>query len=76
VQIFIATHSYNLARYFDVRKDKEVPVMYHNLTKLDGQIVCESSPKYIKLPDNLLERASADLFKAVVSDAMGVADSE
>jgi hypothetical protein len=76
VQIFIGTHDYNLARYFDVRKDKSVPVMYHNLSKAGGRIVCESSPEYIKLPDNLLEKASADLFKAVVADAMEVQDDE
>lgn len=77
VQIFIATHDYNLARYFDVRKDKAVPVLYLNLSKKnDGQVVCKSSPDYIKLPDNHLERASADLFKAVVSDAMEVQDDE
>jgi ABC-type histidine transport system ATPase subunit len=69
VQIFIATHDYNFARYFDVRKDKNVPVMYHNLIKINEQIICHSSPEYIKLPDNLLEKAIADLFKAVVSDA-------
>ncbi len=74
VQIFIATHSYNLARYFDVREDKSVP---HNMTKSDaGQIVCCSETEYIKLPDNLLESASADLFEAVVADAMGVSRDE
>jgi energy-coupling factor transporter ATP-binding protein EcfA2 len=75
VQIFIATHDYNLARYFDVRKDKSIPVMFHNLSKTDkGYIVCNSSPEYIKVPDNLLEIASADLFKAVVADALEVQD--
>jgi len=75
VQVFIATHDYNLARYFDVRKDKSIPVMFHNLLKTGkGQVVCNSSPEYIKVPDNLLETASADLFKAVVADAMEVHD--
>jgi AAA15 family ATPase/GTPase len=73
VQIFLATHDYNLARYFDIRKDKNIPVVFHNLVKTDnGQIECKSSPDYLGLPDNLLEKASADLFEAVVSDAMGV----
>jgi len=77
VQIFIATHDYNLARYFDIRKDKNAQVMYHNLIKLSsGQIICESSPEYLKLPNNLLEKASADLFEAVVSDAMWVKSDE
>ena len=77
VQIFIATHDYHLARYFDVRKDKSVPVMFHNLSKADNdQIVCQSSQEYVKLPDNLLEKASKDLFNAVVKDAMGMHDNE
>jgi predicted ATP-dependent endonuclease of OLD family len=66
VQIFLATHDYNIARYFDVRKDKSIPVMFHNLSKTDSRIVIESSPEYLKLPNNLLESASSDLFKAVV----------
>ena len=71
VQIFLATHDYNFARYFDVRKDKSVPVMYHNLSKTDdGRIVCASSSEYVKLPGNLLEKAGAELFNAVVADAM------
>jgi len=72
VQMFLGTHDYNLARYFDVRKDKSIPLLFHNLSKTaTGQIICNSSPEYIKLPDNLLEAASADLFEAVVADAMG-----
>jgi len=73
IQIFIATHDYNLARYFDVRKDKDIPVLFHNLTKTkDGGIACHSSPEYIKLPDNHLEKAGEDLYEAVIADAMGV----
>ena len=77
VQIFLATHNYHLARYFDVRKDKSVPVMFHNLSQADdGQIICRSSPEYMKLPDNLLEKAGEDLFDAVVANAMGVRNDE
>jgi predicted ATP-dependent endonuclease of OLD family len=76
VQIFIATHDYDLARYFDVRKNKNIPVAFHNLIKKDNQIVCNTSNEYLKLNDNLLEKASADLFKAVTADAMEVQDDE
>ena len=56
VQIFIATHDYNLARYFDVRKNKDIPVMFHNFSKdNDGQISCVSSGEYMKIPNNLME---------------------
>jgi len=77
VQIFIATHDYTLARYFDIRQDKDIPVMFHNFTKNDkGLISCVSSAEYVKIPDNLLESASADLFKAVVADALEVENGE
>ena len=76
VQIIIATHNYDIARYFDIRKDKEISVLFFNLTKnQDGKISCDASPEYLKLSDNLLETASADLFKAVVADAMEVQDN-
>jgi energy-coupling factor transporter ATP-binding protein EcfA2 len=77
VQIFIATHDYNLARYFDVRKNKDIPVMFQNFSKSEnGQISCVSSTEYVKIPNNLLETASADLFKAVVADALEVDEDE
>jgi AAA15 family ATPase/GTPase len=77
VQIFLATHDYNLARHFDVRKNKDIPVLYHNLSKVDNrQIVFKSSPEYTKLYDNSIERANEDLFEAVVSDAMEAEDDE
>jgi hypothetical protein len=77
VQILLATHDYNLSRHFDVRKDKDIPVLYHNLTKLDsGQIVRESSPEYSRLTNNSHERANEKLFEDVVLNAMGVVDDE
>lgn len=33
VQIFIATHSYNLAKWFEIRRKREEQVQYHNLYK-------------------------------------------
>ena len=65
VQIFLATHDYNLARSFDVRENKGLPVLYHNFHKAagNGQIVCQSSSEYTKLTDNLLEIANENLFE-------------
>jgi predicted ATP-dependent endonuclease of OLD family len=74
VQIFIATHDYSFARYFDVRKDKTIPVRYHNLIKDNGHISCNSSSEYMKIHNNLMEAANANLFKAVVSDSGRPAD--
>ena len=73
VQIFLATHDYNLARYFDVRQNKSIPVLFHHLRMEDnGKVICESTPEYIKMTDNHMERASEALFKAVVADAMEI----
>jgi hypothetical protein len=75
VQIFIATHDYNLARYFDVKKNDNV--MFHNLSKEnDGHITVCSSRKYTELSENLLERAGDDLYKAVVKYAMEIESDE
>jgi predicted ATP-dependent endonuclease of OLD family len=70
VQVFIATHDYNFARYFDVRKDKSIPVMFHNLTRNTKGIQCDSASEYLSVPNNLLEKASEELFDAVVDSAM------
>ena len=73
VQIFIASHEYYFARYFDVREKKDIPVLFHSLTKNEtGQIEHESSPKYIKLENNHLENAAENLYEAVISDGMGM----
>ena len=70
VQIFVATHSYTLTRFFDVREDKSINVCFHNMSKSEaGQIICDSSPKYIKLANNILEDTAGDVFEAVIQDA-------
>ena len=73
VQIFVASHDYNLVRYFDVRKVKEIPVLFHNLVKTNnGQIARYASAKYHKIPDNHIEKAGEELFVAVSADMLGV----
>lgn len=77
VQIFLATHDYNLTRFFDVRKNRNIPVMFYNLIKNEeDSIQCLKSAKYMKLPENHLESANAELFKAVVESAMEVVENE
>lgn len=38
VQIFVATHSYNLAKYFEIRRNDKQQVLYHNLFKAESEI--------------------------------------
>lgn len=41
IQIFIATHSYNLAKYFEIRRKNEKQVQYHNLYKDSSEVAKE-----------------------------------
>lgn len=38
VQIFIATHSYNFAKYLEIRKSQKEQVMFHNLYKGTSEV--------------------------------------
>lgn len=66
VQIFVATHSYNFAKYLEIRREKKEQVMFHNLYKMSsesGVILSNSafrmedvSPNHIMIADmNLLD---------------------
>lgn len=41
IQIFVATHSYNLAKYFEIRREKKEQVLYHNLYKAPSDVASE-----------------------------------
>lgn len=44
IQIFIATHSYNLAKYFEIRRKREEQVLYHNLYRASADVASEYKP--------------------------------
>lgn len=41
IQIFVATHSYNLAKYFEIRRAKEEQVSFHNLYRASSHVAPE-----------------------------------
>ncbi|MCM1121496.1 MAG: ATP-binding protein [Eubacterium sp.] len=41
IQIFVATHSYNLAKYFEMRRTREEQVLYHNLYHASSKVAQE-----------------------------------
>ena len=43
VQIFVATHSYNFAKYLEIRRSEKEQVRFHNLYKNENQVVVPSS---------------------------------
>jgi predicted ATPase len=72
VQIFIATHSGHLARYFDVNQKANDQIRFHNLHKDGETIKCNSSLTYTDLSPNVIEQADDVFFKDAVAQAMGV----
>lgn len=77
VQIFLATHSYNLARYFDVSRTASDQVQYVSLRKENFEIVPYTAKKYMDIPYNPIESAGDKLFEAIVVRAdEDVADGE
>ena len=38
VQIFIATHSYNFAKYLEIRREKKEQVIFHNFYKASSEM--------------------------------------
>lgn len=69
VQIFISTHNYLLAKYFDVRKKKDDAVRYHSLYLTEsGSVQCESRECFADLQHN----AIMDAFDKLMDEVYGL----
>jgi len=72
VQIFIASHSYLLAKYIDIKKESESDVLFISLYKNEaGEIKTARAKNYSLLERNPIEKAEESLFNAVVAKSMG-----
>jgi AAA15 family ATPase/GTPase len=69
VQIFVATHNYDVARWFELNKQPENTLRYFNLRKDDNGIIADTAGDYISLDDNLIETAGEKLYGRVVEVA-------
>jgi AAA15 family ATPase/GTPase len=69
VQIFVATHNYDVARWFELNKQSENTLRYFNLRKEGGGIIADTADDYISLDDNLIETAGEKLYSRVVEVA-------
>lgn len=65
VQIFIATHSYNLAKYFEVKRADIDNVLFHNLVKKDTEVIVDSKEYFGELKGNKIIQADEDLLDRV-----------
>ena len=77
VQIFVATHSYNLAKYFELRRTDVAQVMYHSLYKASGELPKNISglPVINENSDEIYSNSALNL-KDIVKNSMIVADED
>jgi predicted ATPase len=66
VQLFIATHSYNLAKYFEIKRNDTDQVLYHHLYKTVSGVQADSDPYFGELKDNPIIEADAKLLDEVI----------
>jgi predicted ATPase len=72
VQIFIASHSYAVARWFELKATKENTLKYFNMQKTLNGIEYNTADSYSKLSQSVLENADEKLFNAVVKNGIKV----
>lgn len=71
VQIFIATHSYDIARWFELNKTEENALRYFNLRKTGTGIVADVADSYKALPHSVIRDAGNALLQRASQVAAG-----
>jgi predicted ATPase len=66
VQVFVATHSYDVARWFELKKNSKNKLRYFNLRKEKNSVVEVHADEYTELEKSVLRDADNDLLKAVM----------
>lgn len=66
VQLFIATHSYNLAKYFEVKRNESDCVLFHHLYQSTKGVQVDSGLYFGHLKDNPIIEADAKLLDEVI----------
>lgn len=65
VQIFISTHSYNLAKYFEVKRTEKDQVLFHSLYKNGNEVLAQTEEYFGKLSNNKIILADEKLLDEV-----------
>ena len=71
VQIFVSTHSYLFATYFNVRQKKNDNVAYHSLYIEDDDVKCETKGQFNELEHNTIMEAYNKLLDEVYGLQVG-----
>lgn len=65
VQIFISSHSYNLAKYFEVKRKENNQVLFHSLYKKGNEVLAQTEEYFGKLSNNKIISADEKLLDEV-----------
>ena len=66
VQIFLATHSYNFAKYFEIKRNSNDKVLFHSLYKTEQGVKCQSEKNFGDLKNNSIIEADSKLLDEVI----------
>lgn len=66
VQIFLATHSYNFAKYFEIKRNSDDKVLFHSLYKTEQGVKCQSQENFGDLKNNSIIEADSKLLDEVI----------
>ena len=70
VQIFLATHDYNLMKYFSIKKKSDDEVAYFSLYKSDNGVISETEEDYDLLEHNPIVDANIQLVRDNIERAI------
>lgn len=71
VQVFISTHDYFLAKYFDIRREGTDDVVYHSLYRdADQKVVIEQNSYFKELEHNTILDTFMSLYREEIRKAM------
>ena len=70
IQIFLATHDYNLIKYFSIFKKSYTQIAFFNFYKTDSGIACESADDYDLLERNAIIDAEIKLLEDDLKGAL------
>ena len=63
VQIFIATHDYNLMKYVSILKQQDDQVAFFSLFKSESAVTYENAASYDLLRNNAIVDANTKMYK-------------
>jgi predicted ATPase len=70
VQIFVSTHDYILAKYFELKASSTDSISFYSFYDSDNSVLCEKNEKFSKLKNNSIIEAFNKLLDDVYNDTV------